>query len=473
MKPYHCRFIGMNKEYVMQKIIDEGLTPLMIFIAIAAALAGLLFGYDVGSISGALLFIKDTFNLTSAQQGLVVSAVPFGALVTSALGGKFNDFLGRKKNLILTAALFFIGALVCALANNVVTLGLGRLLLGFAIGIGSFSAPLYISEIAKQKYRGGLVTLNQLAIVTGICLSYGLNYALSAQGEWRLMLGFGVIPALILFVSAILLPESPRWLMTKKQNTAAKNILTRIHGEAEATKEYNKLNEVLQQEDNGGKANFRSFYKVLTLGILVSILTQAVGINAIIYYAPKIFSEAGLAKNTVDILATLGIGLVNVIFTLVAVRLLDQFGRRRLLLIGITGIVLSLVAIVAVFLVGTISPKMAWFVFGCFIVFIACQAIGTGPACWLIPSEIFPVKVRGLGMGLSVAFNWGTNVVVAFLFPIILNNWGGANAFLIFLIIAVIALIYFYMNVPETKGVSLEQIEENLNAGKRMRDLGV
>lgn len=447
----------------------------MVTSAIVAALAGLLFGYDAGIISGAILFIKETFNITPQQVGTLVSAVPLGALIAAAICGKLNDWLGRKKILFATAILFILGTLLSALAHDISMLYSGRLLIGLAIGVGSFSAPLYIAEISEQKHRGALVTLNQLAIVIGIFLAYLINYAFAASHNWRWMLGYGVIPALILFICCFFLPESPRWLVSKSKISEALKILRYIHGDQQANYEMAQLTQVAKVE----RMRFtdlmrRNFWKVLLLGILVSILTQAVGINAIIYYAPTIFQQTGFSAATTAILATTGIGLINVIFTLIAVRYLDKIGRRKLLMIGISGIVLSLIILSSAFAMGVNhSVSLAWLALGSMLLFVACQAFSTGPACWLIPSEIFPVSVRGLGMGLSVAFNWGTNVLVAALFPVVLAVWGGTIAFLIFLIIALIAWLYFYFYVPETKNVSLEQIELNLLDGKNTRELGI
>jgi sugar porter (SP) family MFS transporter len=284
----------------------------------------------------------------------------------------------------------------------------------------------------------------------------------------------GVVPAAVLFVLAWFLPESPRWLMLRGHTEKAHSILKRIHGKEEADKELTELQEVINLEKNTSKAKLqKGFSKVLLLGVLVSILTQAVGINAIIYYAPTIFKLTGFSHTAGALLATLGVGVVNVVFTILAIRLLDAYGRRPLLLVGVAGIVVSLVIMVVAFASGVHHhAALAWLTFFAVILFIACQAIGTGPACWLIPSEIFPTNMRGLGMGLSVACNWGTNVVVAFLFPVILSHWGGLTSFAIFLVIAIIAFLYFYRYVPETKGVTLEHIEENLYAGAKTRDLG-
>ncbi len=450
------------------------ISNLVVGISTVAALAGLLFGYDVGVISGAVLFLKKYFLLTAHQEGFIVGSVPFGALIASALCGKFNDVIGRRNNLLLTAVLFIVGTMGCVFAMNVPALVISRFIIGLGIGMGSFSAPLYIAEVSQREYRGAMVTLNQLAIVIGIMLAYCVDYLFTATSDWRYMFACGLLPAIVLFFLAWILPESPRWLMVHDDHRSAQAILTRIHGQENARKEFQELQEVVRiEKQNAGKKVQRGFFKVLLLGILVSILTQAVGINAIIYYAPSIFQQTGFDSATSAMLASIGVGVVNVVFTIVAIKLLDRYGRRLLLLIGVSGIVLSLLVMVLGFashLSG--HTALAWLMFFAIILFVACQAIGTGPACWLIPSEVFPVNMRGIGMGFSVAFNWGTNVLVAYFFPFILLNFGGTISFAIFLIIAIIALLYFFFFVPETKNVSLERIEENLYAGKKTRQLG-
>lgn len=444
----------------------------MYLIAIVAALVGLLFGYDTGIISGAMLFLKNSFLMTTTELGVVVSAVPFGALVAAALCGRLNDTLGRKRILFITAFLYLIGSIASAVSPNVEVLIVSRFVLGFAVGLGSYSAPVYIAEIAKRENRGALVTLNQLAITVGIMLSYLVDYIFASHGQWRYMLGCGFIPALILFLCIFLLPESPRWLVTKGKITRAKEILGAIHGD-DSKQEFNQIKSVVSQEPLKYRQLINlGFMRVLLLGIAVSILTQAVGINAIIYYAPTIFQTAGLTKATSSILATAGIGMVNVLFTLIAVRYLDRLGRRKMLLFGLGGILFSLAVATTAFAHTAVSIELAWAIMVSFVIFIASQAIGTGPACWLIPSEIFPTEARGLGMGLAVAFNWATNVIVAFFFPITLTHLGPSITFGIFLAIACIAFIVFFLFVPETKGVSLEQIEKNIEAGKPLRQLG-
>jgi len=446
----------------------------MIGITLVAALAGLLLGYNVAVISGALLFIKHSFIVSLAEEGAIVGAVPFGAVVAAAIGGKFNDIFGRRSSLLFTAIFFIIGTLGCVFSQDVVSLILARMVIGIAVGIGSFSAPLYIAELSAKKYRGGLVTLNQLAIVVGILLAYIVDLIFTKSGAWRYMFVCGLLPALLLFILVWLLPKSPRWLMLHGETEKVKGILLLLHGYDEAYKEFKELQQVIYLEKTRVKQTLNYYFiKVLWLGILVSVLTQAVGINAIIYYSPKIFNLMGFTHIVGAMLATVGIGVINVICTVAALRLLDSLGRRRLLLIGIAGIIISL-ALITLGLAGNLQSHkvLVWLMFSAIILFVASQAISTGSACWLIPTEIFPSKMRGLGVGISVAFNWATNFVGAFFFPLLLVHWGGVISFIIFLIIAIMAWFYFYKFLPETKGITLENIEKNLYANKSIRHLG-
>ncbi len=445
----------------------------MTLIAIAAALAGLLFGYDTGIISGAMLFIKSTFHLSDSLEGIMVSMVPLGALIAAFCCGRLSDIFGRRLILATTGVLYLIGSLLSGLAPEIGILIAGRFLLGLAVGLGSYVAPMYIAEIAKKNNRGALVTLNQLMIVIGIMLSYLVDYIFASHGEWRYMLAAGTVPAIIFLGCLFSLPESPRWLISRGRTDRGREVLEAIHGPKDAQEEFDKIQGIVCQK----VLNFRQiikmgFGRVLALGIVVSIFTQAVGINAIIYYAPVIFKTAGLTHDASSILATVGIGFVNVVFTFIAVFSLDRLGRRKMLLTGVGGIIFSLVVTTVSFWIGVTSVSLAYLVMASFIIFIAFQGIGTGPACWLIPSEIFPTEARGTGMGLSVSFNWLTNFIVALLFPIVLSGLGVVWTFGIFLIIAMIAFLLFYSMVPETKGISLETIEQNIFNGVHLRNLG-
>ncbi len=443
------------------------------FIAFIAAISGLLFGYDAGIISGAMLFIKKTFSISSAEVGLIVSAVPLGALFSALAIGKITDIIGRKKVLFATAILFILGSLLCGFALSVDALIIGRFLLGFAVGMSSSLAPLYIAEMSIEKNRGFLVTLYLIAINFGIFVSYLVAYIFSYSGDWRYMLLLGLFPAVFLGFSALLLPESPRWLILKNKLEKARQILEKIHGSEKTKVEICEIQKVISEEKASRTSRFNpNYFRILVLGAIVSIFTQAVGINAIIYYAPTLLEKTGFGQASVSILASIGIGLTVTLAAVFAAFFIDKFGRRRLLLSGLGGIILSLVFIVCAFHFIENSRLLGWTVLLSSILFVACQGISVGPACFLIPSEIFPVKIRGTGMGISIAFNWLTNSLVAFLFPIVLDQYGAAISFSFFLLISILGWMLFYFYVPETRNISLEKIELDLRAGIKMRNLG-
>jgi sugar porter (SP) family MFS transporter len=308
-----------------------------------AALAGLLFGYDTGIISGAILFIKKDFALSSFQEEMVVSAVLLGALIGSGMSGRVSDLFGRRKVLVFTALTFIIGSLASALSSNIISLIVGRVILGVAIGVGSFTAPLYLAEIAPQRIRGMLVSLNQLAITIGIVFSYLINYYFSAQGEWSWMLGLGVVPAVILLLGTIYLPESPRWMILKGWEHKARDILQRIRAGENINKEFDEIRQTVEIEKGVHRLLFAKWVRpILFISLGLSFFQQVTGINAIIYYAPTILQIAGFKHASNAILATFGIGLVNVLFTIIALPLLDRWGRRPLLLSGLLGMFISL-----------------------------------------------------------------------------------------------------------------------------------
>jgi len=427
----------------------------------AAALAGLLMGYDLGVVSGVLLYIEPLFHLTSSDSGFIVSAMPLGALFGALTCGKLNDKIGRKYAIKIAAILFLLGSLACATTLSIEQLIAGRLLLGMAIGIGSFSAPLYIAEIAQKEYRGKLVTFNQLAITLGIVLAYIMDYYYSFASDWRAMMGFGAVLALLLLIMCTLMPRSPRWLALRGKPEQALEILKQLHGEAYAREEMHDIQNAASNHHMSLREALRhkGVRSVLLIGIMVSILTQGIGTNAIIYYAPHILKFAGFSNDATSLLGTVGIGCFDVIFTVLALFLLDRTSRRRLLLMGLFGIAICLLIISISIDHQQNSQRVAWTILISMMIFIAFQALSTGPACWLIPSEIFPTQVRGLGMGLSVAFNWWANVVVAFLFPIMVQHLSGAVTFEGFLGVAIFSIVYFYYVLPETRGVSLEAIE--------------
>jgi MFS transporter, SP family, galactose:H+ symporter len=442
-------------------------------ISVFAALAGLLFGYDTGIISGAILFIKRDFHLSSLQIEVVVSAVLFGALIGSGLSGRLTDLFGRRKVLVFTALIFIVGSLVTALARNVSFLIFGRILLGIAIGIGSFTAPLYLAEIAPRHIRGMLVSLNQLAITIGIVFSYLIDYYFSGEGRWSWMLGLGVVPAAILLLGTLFLPESPRWMALKGWEHKARLILQRIRIGENINKEFAEIQQTVQMEKGTHRLLFASWIRpILFISLGLSFFQQVTGINTIIYYAPTILQLAGFERAGGAILATLGIGIINVLFTIIALPLIDRWGRRPLLLLGLSGMFISLVVMgVAFYFPG--SATLRWVAVASMITYIASFAMSLGPIMWLIISEIFPLNIRGVGVSLAISASWAFNMLVALTFLTLIQFVGPSHTFWFYAFLCILGWLFVYFLVPETKDCSLEHIEQNLRLGLPSRKLGV
>ncbi len=450
----------------------------LLIIACIAALSGFLFGFDTGIISGAFLFIAQEFNLSQDMNTLIIASVLLGAIIGSGISGRFSDKFGRQKLLIAAAIIFLAGTLGSAFTPSVPLLITNRILLGFAIGIASYTAPLYISEIAPPKYRGALVSLNQLAITIGILFAYLTNFALADGEEWRLMLGIGVIPALGLLIGMIFLPESPRWMLSKGNPEKAKKTLQSVRKEFNVETELFNIQKNLHLEMAEGKKNGSVLLQkwvrpALIVGLGLAFFQQMTGINAIIYYAPAIFKIAGFESTTTAIIATVGIGIMNVIFTLIVLPLIDKVGRRPLLLLGLAGMLFALCILSIAFLQGSEDLGiLKWFAFCSILLYIASFAIGLGPIMWLMFSEIFPLSIRGFGAGIVASFQWGFNMLVTLTFLTLVKFLTPGGTFILFAIISFIGILFVYYMVPETKGLSLEEIEANLLEGKKSRDLG-
>ena len=444
-----------------------------IITAIIAAMSGILFGFDTGVISGAILFINDEFHLTPQLNGLVVSAVLLGALIGALISGRLTDTLGRRTLLINDAIIFILGTLISAFAPGIVTLMVGRFIVGVAIGIASYVAPLYISEISPIEYRGALVSLNQLAITVGILLSYLVDYYFASTSNWRNMFLTGVMPAGCLLLGMFILPESPRWAVAKGYKTKALSILKRLRGnEAVAEEEYRNIEQSLKQEQGSWRILFSPLIRpTLLIGLGLAILQQISGINTIIYYAPTIFKIAGFESALSAILATMGVGVAFVVFTLIALHFIDRWGRRPLLFAGMSAICISLGFLVYAFHYPDM-PWVKWVALASMMVYIAGFAVSLGPIMWLMIAEIYPLKVRGLGSSLATAANWGSNMIVAVTFLTLIEFLGTSGTFLVYFIISIFALWFIAAYVPETRGVSLETIEANLYAGKPCKQLG-
>ena len=437
-----------------------------------AALAGLLFGYDTGIISGAILFIKKDFSLTNFQIEMVVSAVLFGALLGSGVSGRVSDIFGRRKVLIFTALTFIVGSLITAFSPNLAILITGRIILGIAIGVGSFTAPLYLAEIAPKRIRGMLVSLNQLAITIGIVFSYFINYYFSVTGQWPWMLGLGVVPALILLLGTTFLPESPRWMILKGWDEKARTVLKSLRYGENINNEFEEIHQTVETERGTHRLLLAKWLRpILFISLGLSFFQQVTGINAIIYYAPTILQMSGFKYASNAILATVGIGVINVLFTIIALPLIDRWGRRPLLLYGLLGMFSSLVILGTAFYFPTFTT-LRWVAVASMIIYIASFAMSLGPIMWLIISEIFPLNIRGVGASLAISASWGFNMLVSMTFLTLVEFIGTSHTFWLYALLCVLAWIFVYFIVPETKNCSLEHIERNLRLGRPSRELG-
>jgi SP family galactose:H+ symporter-like MFS transporter len=442
-------------------------------ISIISALSGLLFGYDTGVISGAILFVQKDFHLGTFQEEVVVSAVLLGAMIGATFGGKLSDRFGRRAVLMQVAVLFAAGAIGTAMATTTVWLSLGRFIVGVAIGIASFTAPLYISEISPAEVRGKLVSLNQLMITIGIVCSYLADYALSDAAAWRWMFGLAVVPALILLVGLFFVPESPRWFMTRFSRDRAREVLRKVRNSRDVEAELDEIEGSLGQQEGTWHELWGAELRLpLVIGIGLAAFQQFTGINTVIYYAPTIFQFAGLHSESAAILATAGVGIVNVLFTVLALRLIDWVGRRPLLLYGLVGMIASLAALGFGFLSPHLTHALAWVSVICIMSYVACFAISLGPIFWLMISEIYPLKIRGRAMGLATLANWGSNLLVALTFLSLLRLLGRAWTFWLYAAVGLLAWIFVKRLIPETKGKTLEQIERQWRIAARTSTAG-
>ena len=408
----------LSKEIIKDLFMNEYRKRFL--TALAASLGGLLFGYNTAVISGALLCIAPDFNLTTFQQELVVSTILIGALFGSLFCGVLADRLGRKKALLCMLLLFFIGGIMIVGANKLEILLLGRFVTGLGVGIASVGVPLYIAEIAPLQQRGLFVSLNQLMITIGAFLSFLTCYLWLEQNSWRPLFAFPFLPMAVQFVALFFIPESPVWLARHKANEAQS---------APFTSQSKKL---------------------LIIGIGISVFQQITGINAIVYYAPKIFQAAGLSTMREALFATVVLGFVNIGVTLWALRLINRYDRRTLLFVGLGGMSLSLGLLSVSF-----SVEGGWVAVCALIVYTMFFAMSLGPLAWLIISEIFPAAIRGRAMGIAVCANWISNYFVSLTFLSLIQMFGAGPTFGLYFFICLLALAFVWKILPETKSQSL------------------
>ncbi len=434
----------------------------LILVTFAAALGGLLFGFDTAVISGVVPFIKTYFSLDDIALGWAVSSLLVGCVFGVIISGKPADILGRRITLLIASLLFFISALGSALSDHLYIFIIFRFMGGIAVGTASMLSPMYISEISPAAKRGSLVSLNQLTIVIGILVAFFSNYLLANIGDnnWRWMLAVMSMPALLFFVTLLFIPESPRWLVQKERNEEAFKILERINGTEPARMELKSIEESIAYEAKGSlKEVFsKEISPLIWIGIVVAVFSQVTGINSIMYYAPMIFAKTGIGINNA-LMQTIAVGTVNLIFTFVAIKYIDKFGRKPLLITGASGMAVSLFVLAVAFYL----HKFGGFLILAFVlIYIASFAMSLGPVTWVFVAEIYPNRLRSEAMSVAVVFLWAAVFVVSFTFPYMLNVLGGGSAFLIFGIMCIIYLIFLFVKVPETKGKSLEELEKIL-----------
>jgi len=434
-------------------------TGYVVFLTVVAALGGLLFGYDTAIIAGAIAYLKETFALSSFGEGLAVSIVLVGCMIGAAVAGTLSDRLGRRRFMFLSAVFFFISAIGCALPQNLAQFLIFRWIGGLAIGAASIVCPLYISEIAPPRIRGALVSVNQLAIVTGILLAYFVNWAFVGAGpsNWRWMFGTGAAPAILFILFILRIPESPRWLLKQGRDKEARDVLGRVDDAATAEGEVAAIREALSMESGSVRELFRpGLRKAMFIGVFLAVFQQITGINAVIYYAPRFFETAGLGRSSAIFQSAL-IGLVNLVFTLVAIALVDRLGRKPMLMAGCAGMGVSFVLLGAAFKFQLFSGPL---VLVLTLVYIAFFAMTQGPIVWVVISEIFPNRLRGRAMAIATAALWVADFAVSLSFPVIADRLHESFAFWLYAVMCAIDLVFIAVMLPETKGRSLEEIEK-------------
>lgn len=406
--------------------LREKLPLSAIIAALIAALGGFLFGYNTSVISGALLFLSQEFTLSPLSEGILVSTILLGALLGALVSGFAADRWGRKPTILLNGAIYALGILIVVTAESFSTLLLGRFISGIAVGLSSMLVPLYISEISPPQWRGALVALNQLMVTLGILSAYIVNYLCAAAGSWRWMFGMALIPTALQFCGMLFLQDAPK----------------------------------LSQEERHSKRKLSTIKYALLIGICLSIFQQVTGINAVIYYASKIFQMAGYANASSATFVSIGIGVVNTLATLISVRLLDRKGRRWLLLVGSVGMTLSLFLITLAFItnlkmMNVLAPLSL-------MVYVASFAISFGPVTWVLLSEIYPLELRGKAMSIATFVNWLCNYCVSLTFLKLVATLGTGATFALYAFFSLAAFFFIRRYIPETKGKSLEEIQKLL-----------
>ena len=446
----------------------------IVFTATLAALAGLMFGLDVGVISGAQQFIQRDFAIDDRVIELIVSFMTVGAAIGAALAAWLSVHFGRRRSLIFSGGLFVLGSLACAAAWSPDSLIGARVVLGLAIGIAAFTAPLYLAEIAPEDKRGAMISTYQLMITIGIFLAFLSDTAFSYSESWRWMLGIIALPGALFLLGVLRLPESPRWLVLRGRHDDANAVLHKLRGDdATARREIAEIEEQLRTPQQGWRLFLqnRNFRRSVGLGIALQIVQQLTGINVVMYYAPRIFADMGYATSA-SMWFTAVVGLTNVLATFIAIGFVDRIGRKPILYAGFVVMAVGLGVVGLLMHVGMVTQAERLLAVGMLLVFVIGFAMSAGPLVWTLCSEIQPLKGRDFGIGVSTVTNWVGTYLVSVTFLTLLNRFGHANTFWLYAAFNLVFLLFTWALVPETKGVTLEHIEQKLMDGASLRDIG-
>ena len=450
---------------------DRGSICYIIGVCFVAALGGLLFGYDTGVINGSLKFVQLKFELTPAMKGFAASSALIACIFGAAFAGTLSDRLGRKKVLILSAILFLVSAIGTALPKTLSQFIIFRFIGGLGVGAASMTSPMYIAEITPARIRGRMVSVNQFAIIFGMLVVYFINYFIAGCGDeawntetgWRWMFGSESLPALMLLILMFAVPETPRWLTKQNRKDEALRILCRVDGQKFAETEMVAIEDAISHESASLRQLFQPGMKiVLIIGVVLAVLQQVTGINVFLYFGSEIFEKIGGENIDAALLQQVIVGAVNLLFTIIAIWTVDKLGRKPLMIIGSTGMGISLFAMGFAGCYQATGLWLLFFVLG----YIACFALSVGPVTWVILSEIFPTKIRGRAMGIATVCLWLANTVVSQTFPMMDENeflvekFNHGFPFFIYGLICVGLFAFMIWEVPETKGKTLEEIEK-------------
>ncbi|WP_200939159.1 sugar porter family MFS transporter [Modestobacter sp. Leaf380] len=437
-----------------------------------ASLGGLLFGFDTGVIAGALVYLREDLALTTLTEGLLVTSLLFpGATAGALLGGPIADRLGRKRSLVISGVVFVVSTAACALAPDVPTLVLSRVALGYAVGAASVVVPLYLAEMAPASQRGRIVTVNQLMLVIGLFLAFVMNAVLAnlidSQGVWRFMLGIAVIPAVAFLLGMMSLPDTPRWYASKQRWAEARETLERAHPAEQAAQEYRQITELVQADSKQPKTSVLAVLKsspwmkrLILVGIVLAVAQQTTGINVVMYYAPTVLETSGFTRSA-SLLASVTVGIAMIVFTVLGMWILGLMGRRRMMLLGFGGVAASHLGLLAVYLLPSSTLRSSLILVFMLLV-TAFMVTFLGTTGFIVLSELFPLPIRGFAMGASLGGLWVANALISFLFPILAESLGSVTVFGGFMVLNVLAALFAFRYIPETKGRTLEELEVDL-----------